>query len=236
MNEICRFVALAAIAVLPAAPAAAEVEVADIFGPEMVLQRDSAVPVWGRAEPAENVTVAFAGQEKTAAADGNGRWSVKLDAMPASAEPRPLVVKGDGDPLTFENVRVGEVWLVLSHWIGKQFSCEGPAPNDNTRVRAFGGDKRNNHSPTPQQSIGNNRFWGPGERVSEFDLLTIPFANRLNDALGVPVGIVRVSVGELDATIPVEGFAAVPALADMAQEVETWYSTTPRGKQAFQQW
>jgi len=236
MNTTRRFIALAAVAVFSAAPAAANVEVADIFGPEMILQREAPVPVWGTAEPEEKVTVAFAGQKKTATTDGNGRWSVKLDAMPASAEPRLLVVKGDGDPLTLENVRVGEMWLVLSHWIGKQFTCEGPVPNDNTRIRVFGGDRRGNHSPTPQQALGDNRTWGPGERLSDFDLLTIPFVNRLNDAVGVPVGIVRVAVGELDATIPVEGFAAMPALSDVAERVETWYPTTRRGKQAFQQW
>jgi len=213
----------------------AEVTPADVFAHHMVLQRGKPAPVWGWANPSEKVTVTFAGQSKSARADENGKWQVVLDPLAVSSVPRTLTIAGS-NTVTINDVLVGEVWLVLCHWVGKQFTCEGPVPNDNTRICVFGGDKRNLHSPTPQQAFGNNRTWGPGERLSDFDLLTIPFVNRLNDALGVPVGIVRVSVGELDATIPVEGFAAIPALADVAEQVETWYPTTRRGKQAFQQW
>jgi len=210
------------------------VEVADIFGPEMILQRDIPVPIWGSAQPGEIVTVEFAGQNKTATADSAGRWSVDLQAMQASDALRTLTVKGDGESVAIENVRVGEVWLVLSHGIDKQFSCEGPVPRPDARIRPFG-DSRNIDSPTPQVKTGDNRQWGPSRHAS-FDLLTIPFVNRISDATGVPVGIVRVEVGGLDATIPVEGFAAISELKDIAQRVETWYPTNPRGKAAYMQW
>ena len=214
--------------------ASADVEVADVFGSEMVLQRDVPVPVWGKAEPGEKVIVSFAGQSKTATADGVGRWSVTLDAMAASDRPRPLVVQGTGEPIMLENVLVGEVWLVLYHWLGKQYGTEGPVPSASTRVCEFGAS-RDNFSPTPQEAFGKNNAWGPN-RYNGFDVLSIPFANRLSEELGVPVGIVRARVGDLDATIPVEGFAAMPALDDIARQVETWYPTTRRGKQAYQQW
>jgi len=213
---------------------AAGVEVADVFGPEMVLQRDAPAPVWGKAEPGESVAVTFAGQSKTATADANGRWAVKLGPMPASAQPRPLVVKGASKPLAFENVRVGEVWLMLCYGIGRQYTCEGEIPNDNTRIRDVGASRKN-HSPTPQEAFGRTQAWGPS-RFQRFDVLSIPFANRLTRELGVPVGIVRVKVGDLDATIPVQGFAAIPALDDVAQRVSTWYPTTQSGKRAYGAW
>jgi len=213
---------------------ASGLEVADVFGPEMVLQRDAMVPVWGVAEPGEEVTVAFAGQSKSARADGQGRWLVELAPMTACATPRSLVVAGGGESLTFENVRVGEVWLLLSHGIGKQYGCEGPVPDEHTRIRGFG-KSRTNYSPTPQTAFGRNNTWGPG-RHQTFDLVSIPFANRLARELEVPVGIVRVEVGDLDATIPPLGFAAVPALRDISEQVDTWYTTTERGKQAYEAW
>ena len=55
---IARFIALLVL-VSPALSKA--VEPALIFSDQMVLQRDVAVPVWGRAEPGEQVTVTFAG-------------------------------------------------------------------------------------------------------------------------------------------------------------------------------
>ena len=49
-------------------PARADVKLASIFGDSMVLQRELPVPVWGWAEPGEEVTVTFADQ--TQQADG----------------------------------------------------------------------------------------------------------------------------------------------------------------------
>ena len=43
---------------------AAELKLAGVFGDHMVLQRDKPVPVWGWAEPGEQVTVEFAGQRQ----------------------------------------------------------------------------------------------------------------------------------------------------------------------------
>ena len=139
MDRTCtRLVALAVLLLAPS-PAVAGVEVASIFGPEMVLQREAPVPIWGKADAGEKVSVTFAGQGKAATADDRGRWSLTLGAMPASDQPRPLVVTGATGPVTFQNVRVGEVWLVLSAGsIGKQYTTEGPVPNANTRIRAAG--------------------------------------------------------------------------------------------------
>jgi len=211
------------------------VQVAGVFGPEMVLQRNAPVPVWGRADPGEEVTVTFGDQSKTASADKLGRWSVTLDKMPASSQGRSLVVKGSGDAIRLENVLVGEVWLVLTHWVGKQYSCEGPVPNANIRIRSYN-ERRNNHSPTPVESFGRNDAWGPNSRSNTFDVMSIPFANILNDKLGVPIGILRVRVGDLDATIPFQGYAAIDELDDIARRVDTWYPETKRGQEAYGQW
>jgi len=88
MNRIYTLPALLTL-LLAAGPLAGGVEVASIFGPEMILQRAVPVPVWGRAAAGEKVTVTFAGQRKTALADVNGRWSVKFDKMLASAGGAP---------------------------------------------------------------------------------------------------------------------------------------------------
>src|SRR5687768_16092112 len=75
---------------LVAADANAELKLARVFSEHMVLQRDVAVPVWGTAQPKESITVEFQGQKKTAAADSAGKWMIRLDPLPASAEPSTL--------------------------------------------------------------------------------------------------------------------------------------------------
>ena len=103
---------LSFVFLLCAAAARAGLVPASVFTDNMVLQRDRPIPVWGAAAPAEAVTVEFAGQSKTAAADANGRWRVTLDALAASRESRDLVLRGaDTNSLVLTNVVVGEVWL-----------------------------------------------------------------------------------------------------------------------------
>jgi sialate O-acetylesterase len=105
--------ALLVLAALASTLACAEISVAPIFGPDMVLQRGVPVPVFGKAAPGSAVTVSFAGEDFVDVADGNGDWQVTLDPMEASLTPSDMTVSG-GDPsvsLRLSGVQVGEVWL-----------------------------------------------------------------------------------------------------------------------------
>ena len=85
---------LAVIGLLSSPLSAAEkLSLSSLFTDHAVLQRDMAVPVWGKAEPESEVTVEFAGQSKSAKAGPDGKWIVRLDPLPASSEPRDLVVQ-----------------------------------------------------------------------------------------------------------------------------------------------
>src|SRR4051812_6524906 len=89
--------------------APADVKLPPVLSSHMVLQRDTAVPIWGTAAPDEKVTVKFRDQEKTATAGKDGKWMVKLDALKAGG-PDKLVVTGK-NTVTLEDVLVGEVWV-----------------------------------------------------------------------------------------------------------------------------
>src|SRR5262245_41091676 len=102
-------VLLIAASVLPCPRAAATVRLPPVFSNHMVLQRDATVPVWGWANPGEEVTVTIAGQTKTATAGPDRKWGVKLEKL-AAGGPHTLTVKGK-NTLTITDVMVGEVWL-----------------------------------------------------------------------------------------------------------------------------
>lgn len=89
----------------------AEVAPSSMFGDHMVLQRGMPVPIWGKAEPGETVTVTFAGQAVSATAGADGRWRADLPALDASAEGRTLAIQGKTSTISFEDVLVGEVWV-----------------------------------------------------------------------------------------------------------------------------
>lgn len=89
----------------------AELRLPAIIGDHMVLQRNQANPIWGWDAPGTTVTVSFAGQTHSAvASDGTGRWSVKLNPLPANAEPSVLTIKGTNEKAV-QDVLVGEVWI-----------------------------------------------------------------------------------------------------------------------------
>ncbi|CAM9688990.1 unnamed protein product, partial [Discosporangium mesarthrocarpum] len=89
----------------------AELRLARIFTDHCVLQRGMSVPVWGWAEPGSQVTLKFAGQTKSATANGISKWLVRLDPMKANRESRELTVSSAGQSQTLKDVLVGEVWL-----------------------------------------------------------------------------------------------------------------------------
>ena len=87
----------------------AKVELPDVFSSHMVLQCGMPVPIWGKANRREKITVQFRDQTKSTVADAAGHWSLKLDPLEAGG-PDILTVTG-ADIVTFEDVLVGEVWL-----------------------------------------------------------------------------------------------------------------------------
>ena len=72
--------------------APAGVAVSPLFSDHMVLQRDKPLPVWGTAPAGTHVTVKFGSQEKSAEADTNNTWRVKLDPVKLSDKPQKLEI------------------------------------------------------------------------------------------------------------------------------------------------
>lgn len=112
MNPISRLVAFLFVLIFALTPSLthADVTLPKIFSSNMVLQRELAVPIWGTADPVEEVTVKFAGQSKKTEADSDGKWMVLLDPLTTSNKEQTLLVEGM-NRLELSGVLVGEVWL-----------------------------------------------------------------------------------------------------------------------------
>ena len=77
--KIARQITVVGLVVLFASLAVANVKLPAVFGDNMVLQRNTEAPVWGWADPGEEVTVTtcWKATAKTKA-DAGGKWSVKI--------------------------------------------------------------------------------------------------------------------------------------------------------------
>jgi Carbohydrate esterase, sialic acid-specific acetylesterase len=180
-----------------AVPARGDVRLPKIISDHMVLQRGAAVPVWGWADPDEEVTVSVAGQTKTAKAGADGKWSAKLDRLEA-AGPHTLTVKGK-NTLTVNDVLVGEVWL-----------ASGQSNMGMTVDRARDFDKEQEAAKLPQLrmfNVGHKPAREPQsdctgswqvcspETVGSFSATAYFFGRDLHQKLAVPVGMINSSVG-----------------------------------------
>lgn len=170
------------------APALAKVQVPPVIGSNMVLQRDMAVPIWGTATANEKVTVKFRDQEKTATADAQGKWAVKLDALKLGG-PETMTIAGE-NTITIEGILVGEVWVgsgqsnmamtASSYTKGDPVLAKmveaGPYP----RLRIFRGGKWQEATP---------------EGIAGFSALLFSFGLPLQQKLDVPVGLLVGAAG-----------------------------------------
>jgi sialate O-acetylesterase len=194
---------LVAVVALLATNALADLKLPAVFCDHMVLQRGAAAPVWGWAEPGEEVSVTFAGQTKTAKAGSDGKWMVKLDPMPASAEPRDLTFsanpKSKIQNLKFTDILVGEVWLgsgqsnmAMTVNRARDFEQERAAANL-PLVRMF---KEESGPADAPQTIGKGQWTvcSP-ETVGGFSATLYFFGREVHRALDVPVGLINSSVG-----------------------------------------
>ena len=95
--------------------AGVELTVSDMFSDNMVLQRGEKIPVWGTGYDAEAVEVSIKdGDEiiaQTEVYPVNSRWKAELPALEAGG-PYELTITNGEDTKTFENVSMGDVWLV----------------------------------------------------------------------------------------------------------------------------
>jgi sialate O-acetylesterase len=189
----------------------AEVQLASPFTSHMVLQCDMNVPVWGTADAGEKVTVEFAGQKISTTADADGKWSVKLKPMKASAESRELLVRGvnlksEISDLKLSDVLVGEVWLAsgqsnMDFSMSKKVKYFAGVTNEDAEIaaanypllRMFIGDAQKTYAPTNR--VGGEWKVCTPENAPAFSAVAYFFARDLQREIKIPVGVVVESFG-----------------------------------------
>ncbi len=182
------------VAVSAAGSLNAELRLPAIIGDHMVLQQQLANPIWGWDAPGTQVTVTFAGQEKSAvAAEGSGRWQVKLDPSPASADPRVLTIKGTSERAV-QDVLVGEVWI-CSGQSNMQWDLRQSDDGDLDALTAKLPRLRLISVPQVGTQELKDDFQGAWaactpDSAATFSAIGYYFGRQLHDTLDVPIGLI----------------------------------------------
>ena len=206
------------------APAQAAVRLPHIFGNHMVLQREQPIPVWGWADPKEQVTVKLGDATATATADDEGNWMTKLPARP-SGGPFTLTVAGT-NRVTYSDVLVGEVWLCsgqsnMEFTVDSSDNAQSERDNANfPKIRHITIPKR--PAGLPQQDTDAEWTVCSPATVGDYTAVGYFFGRHLHQELDVPIGLINSSWGgtRIEPWTPPCGFAAVPKLADILKQVQ----------------
>jgi len=192
------FAILATAVVVFQQPAQADVRTPAVFGNGMVLQRDQSVPVWGWADPGEDVSVSFREQSKTTKAATDGKWKVTLAPL-SLGEPGTLTIQGADKTLTFTDVLVGEVWICSGQsnmqWnvnSGLDADLEKAAAN-HPGIRIFSVPLTT--ADVPQEDV--NATWQPctPQTIGSFTAVGYYYGRELHEVLQVPVGLIQTAWG-----------------------------------------
>jgi sialate O-acetylesterase len=202
----------------------ATVRLPNIFGDNMILQRDKPIPVWGWADKNEKVTIQFNQQTKTVKADKNGQWKVFLNPEKAGG-PYNLLVKGQND-ITIHDILMGDVWI-CSGQSNMEFHVKDVFNADKEKAASANPNIRHFYLPkdiatTPKTDIKPSA-WLPAspENTGEFTAVGYFFARALNEQLHVPIGLIHTSWGGtmVETWISREGLAGNEAFGDLMKNI-----------------
>lgn len=212
-----RILAVSALFALTASTLTADVKMSSLFQDDMVLQNGMKVPVWGSADPGEDVKVEFAGQTKSVKAAQDGKWLVALDPLKVSAKGSEMKVSGK-NTVVLGNILVGEVWVASGQ--SNMDMALGSVTNGKDEVANSANDQiryikvKNKWAKIPQESFEGKWLSASPQTTKNFSAVAFFFARELNKRLNVPVGIIQSSWGgtPAEAWTPLETLRAKPEL------------------------
>lgn len=223
-------------------PSQATVKMPQIFGDHMVLQQRVNLPVWGTADPGEEVTVSVGSASGSARADQSGKLIVKLAPQQARTVPVTVTVAAAGKTLKFSDVLIGDVW-VCSGQSNMEFGInmahnaqEAKAKANLPLIRLFVVPHLTSLDPLSDFPPGNNSHWvvcspdtiGRMGPWSGFSAVGFFFGREIQRMTGQPVGLIGSTWGGTAA----EAWTSVPALrkelelkalADRADQIRAAY-------------
>ena len=178
----------------------AEVKLPSVIGSNMVLQQSSSAALWGTASPGAQVTVSASwGAEASVKADKDGKWETSV-ATPCAGGPYEIIIS-DGAAVKLENVLVGEVWFCGGQSNMEMPVCGFPGQPVTGAMDAILGAKpavpirifRTERAYSYDEAADVTGSWelNSPQAVSQTSAVAYFFAARLQETLGVPVGIIQ---------------------------------------------
>jgi sialate O-acetylesterase len=207
----------------------------------MVLQRGVKVPIWGWAEPGEEITVSagWLSMRWIVTADRDGKWRFEM-SPPKAGGPHEMTIRGK-NTVTIKNILVGEVWVcsgqsnmqmaVKQSANAEQETAAANYPN----IRLFTVQRKVADQPQ-SDCVGSWQACTP-ETVADFSAVAYFFGRELHKELDVPIGLIHTSWGgtPAEAWTKREVLEAEADLAPIVQRYDDAVAKYPQAKQEYEQ-
>ena len=258
MPDVRNLLALVLLSISTAV-GAADAILDEMFQDHAVLQRDRAVPVWGIAQPNEQVVVTFRGQQTSAQSDAKGEWRVQLPATPAGGPYELAVRTASGAEQKVNDILVGDVWVCsgqsnMEMQVRSSLNAYGEiqrASNDSIRLLTIS----RTTSATPQHTFATPVRWQAvtPASIADFSAVCFYFARELQKHVDVPMGLIHASWGgsKIEPWMSVEALRAAggyeknlnilelrdsqpkAAIKEWSRVWESWWATKNAGQQPW---
>ncbi|MCF7802948.1 MAG: sialate O-acetylesterase [Candidatus Marinimicrobia bacterium] len=190
----------------------------------MVLQRDTAVDIWGWASQGEEVTLHFIDSTYTTNADSEGRWQITLPKMRAGG-PYTMEISGD-NRLKIRDILIGDIW-VCSGQSNMELNMQRVSPlyEDEIatakypEIRYFEVPDTYNFSGPQSDLPGGKWKKTTPDQVLNFSAVSYFFGKAIHEQYEIPVGLINSALGgsPAQAWISEEGLKQFPEYYNEAQ-------------------
>lgn len=175
----------------------ADVKLPAVISDHMVIQQGQEFPVWGSAEPGEQINVTIAGKAMSTTAAADGRWSLRSPAV-TKFGPVEMTVAGK-NTIVLKNVLVGDVWVcsgqsnmqwrVLESTGAKEELAAAKFP----QIRLFKVERQT--ALVPQTDLEGRWVECSPESVGEFSAVGYYFGRELHSRINRPLGLIEAAYG-----------------------------------------
>jgi|GEM_PF-103891 len=191
--------------------ASATISLPRLISNGIVLQRGTAIPVWGWGAVGEAVAVTFNSNTYNATTGSDGKWQVSIPSMNAGG-PYTMTVVGT-NTITVTDILIGDVFFCsgqsnMAHIVNTSASIYSSeiASSFNNSIRHF--KVTRTYKSTPQEDVASTSGWQSANPISvlNFSAVAYFFARDLYAKTGVAIGLINSS------------YEGTPAQAWMSQD------------------
>jgi sialate O-acetylesterase len=236
--------ALLLVVLALASNADADVQLPGIISDHMLLQRDVPVRIFGKAQPAEAVTVSFRGQTAQTVTDATGRWEVWLKPLAPGAA-ADMTIAG-ANTITVTDVLVGDVWVGSGQSNMQWAVRQSDNPEAETaaakfpQIRLFYVPRK--PAAVPVEDVDARWVVCSPETIAEFSAVLYYFGRQMHQDLKVPMGLIHSSWGGTPIASWISGPSLVanarlePFLTYWQNVILQYPASASRHEQAVRRW